>query len=123
MGARLWALSERVVVVVAMAAVAFVGLAVTGTLPLPPPAFVGATQYCTEYQYNACGPLVPPLVAFQSDRDAPNNTEVYVMNADGSTQTRVFANTNQFDGDPSWSPTGRRSRSRPSGTATRRSTS
>ena len=41
------------------------------------PACVGATQYCTEYQYNACGPLVPPLIAFQSNRDGANNTEVY----------------------------------------------
>src|SRR6476619_5930733 len=97
MGERVWGLGQRMVVVFAMAAVAFIALAVTGTLPLPPPEWVGATEYCTEYQYNTCGPLVPPLIAFQSNRDGTTNAEIYKMNSDGSTQTRLFSNTNQTD--------------------------
>jgi TolB protein len=99
-------MGERVVVVLAMTAVAFVGLAVTGTLPFPPPSPAGATQYCTEYQYNTCGPLVPPLIAFQSNRDGTNNFEIYKMNSDGSTQTRLFSNNDQNDVTPYWSPDG-----------------
>src|SRR5439155_25675191 len=34
--------------------------------------------------------------------------EVYVMNADGSGQTRVFADPDYFDGGASWSPDGGR---------------
>src|SRR5262245_3025080 len=87
-----------------MAAVAFIALAVTGTLPLPPPTSGWATEYCTQYQYNTCGPLVPPLIAFQSNRDGANNFEIYKMNSDGSTQTRLFSNTDQIDVTPYWSP-------------------
>src|SRR5262245_47902418 len=87
-----------------MAAVAFVAIAVTGTLPLPPPTAGWATEYCTQYQYNTCGPLVPPLIAFQSNRDGANNFEIYKMNSDGSTQTRLWSNVDQIDVTPYWSP-------------------
>jgi Tol biopolymer transport system component len=101
--------AERVVAVAALAAILFIALAMTGTLPLPGPGGAGATQYCTQYQYNqGCEPLVPPLIAFSSNRDAGGNTEVYVMNADGSAQTRIFSNTNIFDGQPSWRPDGQK---------------
>jgi WD40 repeat protein len=44
-------------------------------------------------------------IAFQSNRDG--NYEIYVMNADGSRQTRLTKNPT-FDGNPSWSPSGER---------------
>ena len=40
-------------------------------------------------------------IAFSSDRSV--NSEVYVMNADGSGQTRLTDNE-AADRDPSWSP-------------------
>ena len=128
MNNQVWTLGERLVAVVALAAAVFVALSLTGTLALAPPSPAGATQYCTEYsqyQYgNTCGqPLVPPLIAFQSTRDGVSNTEVYIMNTDGSTQTRLFANTTVFDGKPSWSPDATEDRlPEPAGTATTRST-
>ena len=98
---------ERAVAVVALAAFLFIALAMTGTLPLSGPTEVGATQYCTQYQYNAaCTPLVPPLIAFTSNRDGVNNQEIYIMNSDGSAQTRVFSNTDKLESNPSWSPDG-----------------
>jgi len=107
MDRQLWTVGQRIVAVLALAGIVFVGLALTGTLPFPPPSPAGATQYCTQYEYNnTCGPLVPPLIAFQSNRDGANNTEVYVMNRDGSSQTRLFANADRFDGEPTWSPDG-----------------
>lgn len=45
-------------------------------------------------------------IAFHSRRDAPaGNIEIYVMNADGSSQTRLTENT-AFDAFPFWSPDG-----------------
>ena len=44
-------------------------------------------------------------IAFQSSRDG--NWEIYVMNADGSSQTRLTNNSDE-DGFPSWSPDGAR---------------
>ncbi len=44
-------------------------------------------------------------LAFVSDRDG--NSEVYVMNADGSGQRNLTRNA-AFDADPSWSPDGRK---------------
>jgi Tol biopolymer transport system component len=44
-------------------------------------------------------------IAFSTTRDG--NSEVYVMNADGSGQTRL-TNDPAFDGDPAWSPDGAR---------------
>src|SRR2546430_1154582 len=46
-----------------------------------------------------------PQIAFTSERDG--NAEIYVMNADGSAQTRLTNNT-QSDEYPSWSPDGQR---------------
>ena len=43
------------------------------------------------------------LIAFTSDRDG--NDEIYVMNPDGTGQTRLTYNPG-FDGNPSWSPDG-----------------
>ena len=45
----------------------------------------------------------PGKIAFVSDRDG--NREIYVMNADGSNQTRV-TNNPALDYAPSWSPDG-----------------
>jgi Tol biopolymer transport system component len=45
----------------------------------------------------------PGLIAFDSDRG--NNTDIYVMNADGTSQTRLTTNT-AYDTNPSWSPDG-----------------
>jgi Tol biopolymer transport system component len=44
-------------------------------------------------------------IAFQSDRDG--NFEIYVMNADGSSLTRL-TNHSSTDVDPTWSPDGRK---------------
>ena len=44
-------------------------------------------------------------IAFASDRDG--NFEIYVMNADGSGQTRLTDNP-AYDGSPAWSPDGSR---------------
>ena len=43
-------------------------------------------------------------IAFTSDRDG--NFEIYVMNADGSGQTRRRTSNGASDDDPSWSPDG-----------------
>ena len=43
-------------------------------------------------------------IAFVSDRDG--NSEIYVMNADGSGQRRLTRNP-AYDADPAWSPDGR----------------
>ncbi len=50
-------------------------------------------------------PAGPARIAFHSDRDG--NYEIYIMNVDGSGQTRL---TNRADDDsmPAWSPDGRR---------------
>ena len=50
-------------------------------------------------------PLVDSKIAFTSDRDG--NAEIYVMNADGSNQTRLTNNTTG-DWGPAWSPDGAR---------------
>jgi Tol biopolymer transport system component len=54
---------------------------------------------------------LPPLsgsgggvIAFQSDRDRQD--EIYVMNADGSDQRLLIANTGALDSMPAWSPDG-----------------
>ena len=47
----------------------------------------------------------PSLIAFSSERDG--NWEIYVMNVDGSDQTRL-TNNEADDGFPSWSPDGQR---------------
>jgi Tol biopolymer transport system component len=45
------------------------------------------------------------MIAFQSSRDG--NYEIYVMNADGTEQTRLTDNSAR-DMNPSWSPDGRK---------------
>ncbi len=58
-------------------------------------------------------------IAFSSTRDG--NVEVYRMNADGSSQTRLTTN-NALDGEPAWSPDGTSSCSAAPGRATATST-
>ena len=56
-----------------------------------------------------CLPVIPDegegegegKIAFMSDRDG--NQEIYVMNADGSNQTRI-TNNSAWDWEPSWGP-------------------
>ncbi|MCX6021567.1 MAG: hypothetical protein NTZ05_07525, partial [Chloroflexi bacterium] len=50
-------------------------------------------------------PVPQPHIAFISNRDG--NTELYVMNTDGSGQTRLTANLGAEDTLPAWSPNGR----------------
>ena len=45
-------------------------------------------------------------IAFQSDRDG--NYEIYIMNADGSDQTRLTINPDDDAMFPAWSPDGTR---------------
>ena len=59
-------------------------------------------------------------IVFGSNRDG--NGEIYVMNADGSGQRLVVASPSTQEWSPEWSPTGGRSRSPPTATATARST-
>jgi len=65
---------------------------------------VGAQGQTLENSYPRWSPDGKRIV-FQSNRDG--NYEIYVMNADGSGQTRV---THQFEADrqPDWSPDGKR---------------
>ena len=44
-------------------------------------------------------------IAFASDRDGEANYEIYVMNADGTEQTRL-TNHPAKDWNPAWSPDG-----------------
>ena len=46
-------------------------------------------------------------IAFTAVGDSPHNWEVWVMNADGS-NPRSLTNHARFDGEPSFSPSGRR---------------
>ena len=43
-------------------------------------------------------------IAFESNRDG--NNEIYVMNSDGTGQTRLTTNAGDLDADPAWSPDG-----------------
>lgn len=64
-----------------------------------------ATDRNAQFDYGA------QRIVFESDRDSTNlgdpNTEIYVMNADGSNQQRLTVNPNR-DEMPDWSPTGDR---------------
>ncbi len=57
--------------------------------------------------WNSCPNWSPDgtEIAFTSNRDG--NDEIYVMNADGSNQTRLTYN-DAYDGMPAWSPDGTR---------------
>ena len=59
---------------------------------------LGDTPTCTITNDDVARP-----VAFSSTRDG--NVEVYRMNADGTSQTRLTTN-NALDGEPAWSPDG-----------------
>jgi Tol biopolymer transport system component len=56
-------------------------------------------------QAHAAFPGQNGKIAFDSDRDTPFNPEIYVMNADGSSPTRLTTNA-VFDARPAWSPDG-----------------
>jgi Tol biopolymer transport system component len=62
-----------------------------------------AQQATAQAQATAAAQQRPGRIAFQSNRDG--TTEIYVMNADGTGQTRL---TNGGGWDPSWSPDGQR---------------
>ena len=81
-------MSKWKVWLVAVAGMALAGGLVTGQASVPArAAFSG----------------VNGKIAFTSSRDG--NPEIYVMNADGSDQTRLTTNL-AFDGSPTWSPDG-----------------
>ena len=66
------------------------------------------TSVATNQTLTATEPLPPDLqisgkIVFQSGRDG--NLEIYVMNADGTNQTRL-TNNSATDANPSWSPDG-----------------
>ena len=68
---------------------------------------VGNTGAAASLSFNVSvtADLANTKIAFHSNRDG--NYEVYVMNADGSSQTRL-TNNPAYDGDPAWSPDGSR---------------
>ncbi len=90
-------------------------VALTGSRAVHPPqdtiftltATNEAGKAQTTAQVFVSGPSIPTggqiakKIAFKSDRDG--NEEIYVMNADGSNQTRLTVN-NAYDGEPVWSP-------------------
>jgi hypothetical protein len=71
-------------------------------------AVIGATTVLTGGVMPAAAtvPGTNGRIAFATIRD-DNSEEIYVMNADGSNQTRLTNNT-VSDGDPAWSPDGTR---------------
>ena len=79
----------------------------TTTSPPPTPAPVRVTVVATSTPTPTPADTASPvatadgLIAFVSDRDG--NGEIYVMNTDGSGQTRL-TNNPAVDASPSWSP-------------------
>ncbi len=61
---------------------------------------MGAAAQSAEDRFSAWSPD-GTKIAFNSDRDG--NSEIYVMNADGSNPTRLTNNPDS-DSNPSWSP-------------------
>ena len=70
----------------------------TAVPPTPTPRPPTATPTAT--------PIPSARIAFTSDRDG--NGEIYVMNADGSSQRRLTRNDRAVDYEPVWSPDGRK---------------
>ena len=69
-----------------------------------PPLLLAAGVIVALAVPGSAGAATPGKIAFVSNRDG--NDEIYVMNADGSGQTRLT--NNSFDDlDPAWSPDGR----------------
>ena len=76
---------------------------IVAVAPIPAPA----TRLTYNDAIDSCAAWSPDgrRIAFDSDRDG--NTEIYVMNADGSGVTRL-TNHDARDSVPAWSPDGRR---------------
>jgi len=73
-------------------------------------ALIGITFLSGGCRYKRIEKVVKPTleqskIAFSSKRDG--NSEIYVMNADGSEQTNLTNNPNS-DASPSWSPDGKK---------------
>ena len=81
-----------------------VPLSAVAKVPTPTPA---PTPIATATPSPTAPPVAPAIgkIAFVSNRDG--NREIYVMNADGSGQTRL-TNNPTFDFPPAWSPDGSR---------------
>ncbi|OFW30724.1 MAG: hypothetical protein A3H97_10460 [Acidobacteria bacterium RIFCSPLOWO2_02_FULL_65_29] len=70
--------------------------------------FQGTRDELTKNAGNNFLPVFSPdgtRIAFMSNRDQAGNTEIYVMNADGSNVRRLTTNPGA-DGAPTWSPAG-----------------
>jgi Tol biopolymer transport system component len=70
-----------------------------------PPLLLAAGVFVALALPGSAGAATPGKIAFVSSRDG--NDEIYVMNADGSGQTRL-TNNSVDDADPAWSPDGSR---------------
>jgi WD40 repeat protein len=71
-----------------------------------PPLLLAAGVLVALALPGSAGAATPGKIAFVSDRDGHN--EIYVMNADGSGQTRLTTTANTVDNrDPAWSPDGK----------------
>ncbi len=78
-----------------------------GALRMEPPADQSTGSLLSQL---ASWPVPAPdtRIAFATHRDLnPYNTEIYVMNADGSNLVQLTHNT-VIDGDPDWSPDGQK---------------
>jgi len=68
----------------------------------PPPSFADTTRILTNSPFPATPPQTSPYkIVFASNRDG--NAQIYLMNADGSNQTRLTNNSTN-DESPMWSP-------------------
>ena len=71
----------------------------------PAPAPAAAAQPAPVAAVGQEAPSEPGKIAFVSNRDG--NFEIYVMNADGTAETRLTDNAD-IDNEPAWSPNGAR---------------